>query len=80
MPDPYSRFNLATIGESQGAGTVAAAFAAGAAGLAVAGAAGAATAGFGGVVGVDAGFSGAAFVSDGTDPEGIAFTPPGVAG
>lgn len=95
MPDPYALFNLATIGESQGVGTgpagfggagcpAAAGFApagvAAAGGLAAAGAAG-----FGGVAGVAAseggeGLVGVVFVSDWTDPEGVAFTPPGTPG
>ena len=75
MPEPYSRFNLATKGESHGVGTGPAGL--GAAGCAAAGAAvfaevaAVATAGFGGPAGEeeDVGFSGAAlsgaiFVSD----------------
>ena len=56
----------------------------GAAGFAgVAGAAGAAA--FGGVVGVEVsdggeGFAGTVVVSDWTEPEGVAFSPPGLAG
>lgn len=65
---------------------------AGAAGLAAPGAAGAAglagfagAAAFGGVAGVEVsaggdGFEGAVVVSDCTDPEAVAFSPPGLAG
>ena len=65
------------MGESHGVGTGTAAFGGGA-GFAAAGAAGAPAAGFG-AAGV-AGWSGADLVSDWTEPEGVAFTPPGVAG
>lgn len=80
MPDPYSRLSLAIMGESQGVGTGAAGFGGATAGLA----AGAAAAGFGRVAGA-VGLSGADFVSDETEPdsgepEGVAFTPPALAG
>ena len=59
----------------------AAGFAGAAAGLGAGGDAGVATAGAGGVVaGVEAGFSGGVFGSDCTEPEAVAFTPPGTAG
>src|SRR5208283_2087454 len=66
MPDPYSRLSLAIMGEFQGVGTGAAGFGGATAGLA-------------------AGAAGADFVSDETEPdsgepEGVAFTPPALAG
>jgi len=70
--------SVAIMGESHAVGTGAAGFGGAAAGLVVAGAAGAA--GFGDVATGAAGWSEAGFVSDCTEPEGVAFTPPGVAG
>lgn len=75
MPDPYFCLSLATIGESQGAGTGAAGFGGAAAGLAAAGAAGAAVAGFAG-----AGLGCDDAETDSGESEGVAFTPPALAG
>lgn len=61
MPDPYDRFNFATMGESHGVGTGAAGFGGAAAGL-TAGAAGAAAAGCAGAAGTT-GFAAAGFGS-----------------
>jgi len=73
------------MGESQGIGVGAAGFAGAAAGLAggvaAGGVAGAVAAGAEGVAaGGEAGFSGGVLGSDCTEPEAVAFTPPGTAG
>ena len=93
IPEPYSFLYFATKGESHGAGTGPVGFGgagcpvAVADGLAGAGAAGLAGAGvaaaFGGVVTSEGGeglVGVAVDVSDCTEPEGVDFTPPGVAG
>ena len=78
MPDPYVRLSFAIIGESQDIGVGTGAFGGAAAGL-VAGAAGAAAAGFAGLGGVGACSEGV-LTSACTEPEAVAFTPPGTAG
>jgi hypothetical protein len=80
MPEPDVPFNFAIIGESQGTGAGAGGFE-GAAGFAGAGGGAAATAGFGGTCAGTgaAGFSAGDLGSDWTEPEAVAFTPPGTA-
>jgi len=69
------------MGESQGIGVGAAGFAGAAAGLAAGAATGVVAAGAEGVLaGNEAGFSGGVLGSDCTEPEAVAFTPPGTAG
>src|ERR1700733_4061354 len=81
MPDPYIPLSFAIIGESQGTGAGAAGFA-GAVGLAAGVDPAAAAAGFGGIGGAGGGggFGAEVLVSDGTEPEAVAFPPPGTAG
>jgi hypothetical protein len=75
MPEPYVLLNFAIIGESHGVGVGTAAFGGAAAGFGGAGN-GAGEAGFS----AGTGFSADAFRSDCTDPDVVAFTPPGTAG